>query len=105
MLLTLDHSVLSLPGVGAARAEQLEALGITTIRDLLYDAPFRYETIEREVKIKDLLDGHTVCIHAEVVSKFPIRTAIQKYEGKVRDETGSLDINWFNNSFVLSSYR
>ncbi len=103
----LSESVTHLPGVGPARADQLAALGIETLKDLLYDAPFRYETVEREVSIADLVPDQTVCIHAEVVSKIPIRTPRFKsmLKVKVKDESGTLDLTWFNNSFILSSLR
>lgn len=107
MTVALSSSVSSLPGVGPARANQLAALQIETLKDLLYYAPFRYETVEREVLIANLTADQTVCIHAEVVSKFPIRSPRFKnmLKVKVRDESGSLDLMWFNNSFMLSTLQ
>lgn len=105
--LDLTNPISNLSGVGPARAEQLAELGIETIKDLLYYAPFRYETVEREVLIKDLIADQTVCIHGEVVSKVPIKTFRFKsmLKVKVRDESGTLDLTWFNNQFVLSSLK
>ncbi len=107
MSVELSSSVSNLPGVGPARADQLAALGIETLKDLLYYAPFRYETVEREVLIADLVADTTVCIHAEVVSKFPIRSPRFKnmLKVKVKDASGSLDLMWFNNAFMISTLK
>lgn len=107
MNLTLDSSITLISGVGPARAEQLALLGIETIKDLLYYAPFRYETVERELQIQDLIADQTVCIHAEVVSKVPIRTQRFKSMLKVRvqDASGVMDLTWFNNQFVLKMLK
>jgi ATP-dependent DNA helicase RecG len=107
MSLTLDSPLTLIPGVGPMRAAQLQELGLETIKDLLYYAPFRYETVEREVRIADLVPDATVCVKAEVLSKIPIRTPRFKSMLKVRvkDESGILDLTWFNNQFILSSLK
>lgn len=107
MSLTLDSSLALLPGVGPMRAAQLQELGLGTVKDLLYYAPFRYETVEREVLIADLVPDTTVCVKAEVLSKMPIRTPRFKSMLKVRvkDASGILDLTWFNNQFMLSSLK
>jgi len=107
MTVELRSSVSNLPGVGPARADQLAAIGIESLQDLLYYPPFRYETVEREVSIANLVADQTVCIHAEVVSKIPIRTPRfhSMLKVKVKDESGTMDLTWFNNSFVLSSLK
>ncbi len=89
------------------RAAQLGELGIETIKDLLYYAPFRYETVEREVTIANLQPETTVCIHAQVISKIPIKTArfASMLKVTVADQTGKLDLTWFNNRFILSSLK
>ena len=40
---TLESSVSALPGVGATRQKQLNKLGISTLRDLIYLFPRAYE--------------------------------------------------------------
>ncbi|HSW89535.1 MAG TPA: OB-fold nucleic acid binding domain-containing protein, partial [Patescibacteria group bacterium] len=105
--LHLSDSVSKLSGVGTMRAAQLGELGIETIKDLLYYAPFRYETVEREVTIANLQPETTVCIHAQVISKIPIKTArfASMLKVTVADQTGKLDLTWFNNRFILSSLK
>ncbi|MEP7167395.1 MAG: ATP-dependent DNA helicase RecG [Candidatus Woesebacteria bacterium] len=107
MSLSVDSPIALLPGVGPAREAQLQELGIETIKDLLFDAPFRYETVEREVLIANLQIDTTVCIKATVASKFPIRTPRFKsmLKAKVTDSSGSLDVTWFNNPFILNTLK
>ncbi len=102
---TIHDSVSILPGVGPARAAQLKELGIVTIENLLYHVPFRYETVEKSVLIAELNPDMTACFKAQVINKFPIRSARFKSMLKVRvgDGTGTIDLTWFNTPFMLSS--
>ncbi len=107
MAYTLTDSISVLSGVGDTRATQLHELGIETINDLLLYAPFRYETVQQQVKIADLQEDTIACFRAQVVSKIPIRSARFKSMLKVRvmDETGSIELTWFNASFLLNSLK
>ncbi|MDH3342351.1 MAG: ATP-dependent DNA helicase RecG, partial [Gammaproteobacteria bacterium] len=65
------QSVQTLKGVGPAVASKLEKLGITTIQDVLFHLPLRYEDRTRVVPIGALQVGQKVVIegvieHAEV---------------------------------------
>ncbi|PWU22901.1 hypothetical protein C5B42_04940 [Candidatus Cerribacteria bacterium 'Amazon FNV 2010 28 9'] len=106
-MLQLSDSVTLIPGVGPTRAQQLQELEIRTIGDLLYNLPFRYETIEREAHIEQLQEGMTACIHAQVVSKLPIHTGRfhTMIKVSISDQTGKMDLTWFNTPFILSSLK
>lgn len=103
--LGLTDSVSKLAGVGLTRKKQLESLGIETIKDLLYYVPFRYETVEKSVKIAGLTPETTANFQAKVISKIPIRTRrfSSMIKARVSDETGNLDLTWFNTPFILST--
>lgn len=105
MSLALTDTVAVLPGVGPARQKQLEEIGILTVRDLLFYAPFRYETVERQIPIIDLMDGMNASFKAKVISKTPIPSRRFRSMLKVRvgDDTGIVDLTWFNAPFMLSS--
>ncbi|MGN0838361.1 MAG: ATP-dependent DNA helicase RecG [Pyramidobacter sp.] len=55
--LRLEDSVTAIRGVGEARALLLQRLGITTVEDLIYFFPRRYEDRRQIVEIKDLVPG------------------------------------------------
>lgn len=101
----LSSSISHLSGVGTMRAEQLRELGIETLRDLLYHVPFRYETIEQSIQIADLKADTNANFRARVVSKIPIQTRRFRSMIKVKasDDTGSIELTWFNTPFILSS--
>lgn len=105
--LQLSDSVSKLPGVGPVRAGQLEALGIFTIKDLLWYAPFRYETIEKNAQIATLVTNTTVVLKAAVLSRSPVKTSKFRsmIKATVTDGTGKLEVTWFNQPFVINSLK
>ena len=50
----MRSAITTLPGVGAALAKRLRALGIETVRDLLFHGPRRYEPAVDEIAISQL---------------------------------------------------
>lgn len=72
--LTLNSEVKFLRGVGPARAEVLASRGISTVEELLYYSPFRYEDRTRLTRISDLLPGQTTTIFAKVLTCGLMRT-------------------------------
>ena len=63
----LDASVETLPGVGRKLGAGLRALGLHTVRDLLYHRPRRYEPPAPRARIVDLLVGQEATIECEVL--------------------------------------
>uniref|UniRef100_A0A7C1K3M2 ATP-dependent DNA helicase RecG n=1 Tax=Thermomicrobium roseum TaxID=500 RepID=A0A7C1K3M2_THERO len=99
-----DEPVTALPGVGAQRARQLETLGISTVRDLLYLVPRRYADYTQVVPIGRL--GRLVRVGEEVtctvigeVAQVEVRetTNGRRYVAvELRDDTGKIPVIWFN---------
>ncbi|MBI4099747.1 ATP-dependent DNA helicase RecG [Candidatus Microgenomates bacterium] len=104
-MLALSDSVSQVPLVGPACARRLEKLGIKTVRDLLYHVPFRYDDYATVSKIKDLQDGETVTIQAKVLTIKNIftRRGFVLQKATVQDDTGTLDVLWFNQRFLTSA--
>jgi ATP-dependent DNA helicase RecG len=66
---SLDHiSVQDLKGVGPAIVERLAKLGVTTVQDILFHLPLRYQDRTRVVPLRDLREGDDVVIEGIVVS-------------------------------------
>jgi len=104
---SLTAPVASIPGIGPVRKEQLERLGIETIQDLLYYAPFRYEEIEQAKTIADLEEGQKATFKARVDSVMPIKTRRFKSMLKVKlsDDSGKIEATWFNVPYVLVALK
>lgn len=96
--LTLASDVKYLKGVGPARAELLASRGISTVEDLLYYAPFRYEDRTRITRIRDLTPGQTTTVLAKVLTGGLMRTrrGLYIYDLAATDSSAMLRCKWFN---------
>jgi ATP-dependent DNA helicase RecG len=94
----LESPIKFVKEVGPRRGEELRRFGLETVGDILYHLPFRYEDRRRLKSISQLLPGAdetTVGVLVQLGEK-SIRTRRQKIlEGVVRDETGLLELVWF----------
>lgn len=88
--------------VGPAYAKRLTKLGILTVTDLLTHFPTRYEDFSLISVIDKLQAGETVTVCATVNSIKNIYTKNHKkiQQAIVSDETGSMEIIWFNQMFL-----
>ncbi len=97
-----------LKGVGPRRAADLQRAGLTTIEDLLYRFPIRYEDRGRFQTIASLKPGESASIAGEVVScgiRSTRRPGFRIVELLVRDGTGSLRAIWFNQPFLADIFH
>lgn len=95
-----------LSGVGPVRAAQLEKLGITTIRDLMWHFPRSYENRGDICLLKAGTDGLT---HAFLltVGSYPRTTRLKNRmtvtKFKAFDDSGTIEITFFNQPYVADS--
>lgn len=66
-MISLNDSVMVLPGVGPKRLTALNQLGISTIKDLLYYFPFRYEDLSAK-DLAHVTDQEKVTLKGTVVA-------------------------------------
>ena len=107
-LTAFESPVRFLKGVGPARAEALEAAGITTALDLLQYYPRRYLDRSNTVNVRDLADGSgPVTIIATVRATGEIRGRARRFEVTCEDEEGArFRCVWFQRtSWVSRSFR
>ena len=103
MALHLTSSVLELPGVGEVRAKKLEKLGLRRIMDLLSFYPRDYEDRRQRYTVWDAPLGRRVCVLATVTEaphRVLVRRGLQLIQIKAADQTGTLNITFFNQSYV-----
>ncbi|MEA2008906.1 MAG: DEAD/DEAH box helicase, partial [Chloroflexota bacterium] len=96
-------SAAQLKGIGPKRAEDLERLGIITLRDLLYNFPRRHDDYSKLKPIKDLQYGESVTVIGTVKSA-SVRTVrsgkMKLAEAIISDKSGALRVTWFNQPWV-----
>lgn len=94
----LDQDIQFLPGVGPIRAELLrKELNIETFRDLLWYFPYKYIDRTRFYKIREIEATMSyVQVKGRIVSFDVAGTGSrQRLTAMFRDETGSLELIWF----------
>ncbi|MFC5401866.1 ATP-dependent DNA helicase RecG [Cohnella soli] len=102
MALSLFHIPISkLQGVGPQKAEELHALGISTVGALIEYYPFRYEDY-RVRELSEAKDGEKITVQGKIAS-LPV---VQRYGGKSRltcrvtVESTLVTAVWFNRPFL-----
>jgi ATP-dependent DNA helicase RecG len=92
-----------LPGVGTRHAQTLERLGLSTLADMLYYFPRRYDDYTQLIPINRLAYGQ------RSPSSPPFKTStaglsavvgLQIVETVVSDGSGSLRVTWFNQPWI-----
>jgi ATP-dependent DNA helicase RecG len=92
-----------LKGVGPRRAADLKRVGLSTVEDLLYRFPTRYEDRGHFQTIASLRPGVAASVFGEVLScgiRPTRRPRFKIFEMLLRDGTGSLRAIWFNQPFL-----
>ncbi len=98
-LAILTQSVQFIKGVGPRRAGQFARLGISTVEDLLYHLPFRYEDRRHLKTVGELRVGDVADVVGEIThlaERFVGRRQRRILEGVLKDETGLLALTWFH---------
>ena len=107
-MLDLSKNVKYIKGVGPARAELLNSLGIFTLNDLITYFPRTYEDRGKSKHIAELEDGDEALIEAICVSKMiekRVRKNMVIYTLTVRDETGMCEVTWFNQRYLKNRFK
>ena len=90
-------------GVGTVNAKRLTNLGISTLGDMLYHFPRRYEDYSQLTTISSLLYGRPVTISGTVqsVTNRPVKGGKRTItEAIINDGTGGLRVTWFNQPWM-----
>lgn len=105
----LNQDVKFIKGVGPNRVLLLNKLDIYTLKDLVTYYPREYEDRSKSVSIADTIDGEEALVEVTCVSKMnEIRTSRRNmtiYKLVVRDDTASMVITWYNQSYLKQRFK
>mgnify|MGYP004508272351 FL=1 len=104
----LNKDVKYIKGVGPNRAALLNKLGIFTLGDLITYYPRDYEDRSKPKKICDVANGEEVLVQGIVQSKLVesrIRKGLTLYRTKIADDTGFMEIVWYNQSYLKNQIK
>ena len=105
-VLCKGDSVLNVSRIGPKKADLFAKMGIRTLGDALMTYPRDYEDHTAPQKIADLQAGEKACVRA-VVGTAPqvrhVRRGMDITKLTVFDETGTLQVTYFNNRFAAQT--
>ncbi|MFM7396445.1 MAG: ATP-dependent DNA helicase RecG [Gammaproteobacteria bacterium] len=90
-----QRPVTALRGVGDALAARLAVLGVTTVQDLLFVLPTRYEDRTRIQPIGSLLSGHRAVVEGEVQLTEVVFRRRRQMLCRIADGSGFLTLRFF----------
>lgn len=107
MLLTLETSLQFVKGIGPRIAQTLQEKRITTIEDLLYHLPFRYEDRLRPQAIEELVPGEMASLIGEVRGMALLRTRrMPIFEMTVGQGLGGrVKCMWFHGTYLKDRFK
>lgn len=103
MPITLESNIQFLKGVGPARAEDFERLGVMTLKDLLYTFPRDISDRSNITPISDITEsGEGVILGiVEKISEHRPRGKLKHIlNAKIYDGSGYADAAWFNTPWI-----
>ena len=102
----LNTNVRYIKGIGEQRAKALEKLGIESLRDLISWFPRKYDDRREAKRIADLVPGETACVSAMIAAPptlSHIRKGMDLVKVRAVDESGVLDITFFNQTWLKNN--
>lgn len=103
-----DINITDLTGVGPKAAKRLHALGIRSVRDLVYYFPREHTDSSHTTALAEVQSGVETTVHV-VLKKIQSRRARNRRmsitEARVSDDTGELKVTWFNQPHLADSLR
>jgi ATP-dependent DNA helicase RecG len=106
VLLTLDTSLQFVKGIGPRIAETLKDKRISSIEDLLYHLPFRYEDRLRPQAIEELVPGSMASLIGEVRGTALLRTRrMPIFEMTVSQGMARVKCMWFHGTYLKDRFK
>ncbi len=106
-MLRWDEPVSFVKGATPSVRRAWESLGIKTIEDLFLTIPRRYDDYSKITSIREAMAGDNVTLKVKVEKCAKVNTfrkRFQVFKLTVKDETGTLTTNFFNQPWVLTEF-
>jgi len=104
----LETPLVELPGIGPRFSKYLKQLGITTVKNLLWHFPFRYEDFSQIYRIADLEPGQHATVQG-TIEDIKLRRTWRRHmsivEATIVDDSDSIRAVWFNQPYILNTLR
>ncbi len=103
-----NSAIEEIPRIGPQYQKRLKRLGIKTAGQLLFHFPHRYEDFSNVIPIAEVKKGETVSIQGKILDIKNIRTFRKRMvltQALVGDKSGSLQIVWFNQPYLINSLK
>lgn len=107
-MVKLDQSLADVPGIGTSYLSKLSRLNLFTVSDLIWFFPRRYEDYSKTVKVAEIKSGEKATVKGvikAVRSRNAIRRRLSVTEAVLSDETGSVKLIWFNQSYLARQLK
>ena len=104
----LNSNLKEIKGIGEKTSVILKKLGLSTVSDLLFYFPFRYEQYENVVGISDLKIGENVKVQGEVElieGRRGRKRRMHLTEALVNDGRETLKVIWFNQPYLSKTLK
>ncbi len=107
-MVDLEMDLQYLKGVGPARVEILNKLGLFKLKDIINYFPREHEDRGNYKNVVELQDGETAAVRVVIasnVSETRVRRNMAIYKAIGKDETGSIILTWFNQPYIKKQLR
>lgn len=93
-----------LEGIGPVRAESLRAMGIFSLRDLLFTLPLRYEDYTTVYPCGTREGGSGILVAGTVAGapKLSVFHGIRRVTASIADSSGSMPVCWYNEPWIIN---
>lgn len=105
-MITLETTIANLPSVKKNFLPKFAALGIRTVRDLLFHIPSRYEDFSEIKDIAEAVEGEKTTFEGTIVpfrEKKTWKRQMKIFETDLTDDSGTIRLVWFNQKLVIDS--
>ncbi len=102
----MNMRLTDLEGVGPVRAESLRAVGINSLRDLLYTLPVRYEDHSTVYPCATKTPGNIMVRGVfQEPPKLSYFHGLSRVTGTISDGTGRMPVCWYNEPWMAKNIR